>query len=457
MATRKIFVINGEETTKKQSSIGRNRGMARKSGNPNINYWSGLHVFTILCCCGLVMSILTLIPRHDPILDQKYWFEINILMAGTSFIMQANMVLDFVVLLGKRSLVTIRFFLKNWLAYFLTWIIGVCTIYVIWTMILEYNYPMPWWVFILYIPTKIVSVLSVPLMLLRGVSLDDESKKKLKNFVWFELCWLLTTLIKMLVGVIFEKLENTDAQCLVALLFPMAKRFVSYFLSKMMSRIVGSENERANFNLGAHINLSFGLFIAISILGSRPATVACMVVVDALMQLAMTYQIIKLHKKITADENGISNKQKDKVILKLVLAELCEGLLPLAYAVSFSMVYYGPNAELLGFGENNYWPVKIVGDVNRTFMIMLGLFLMDIVSLSLNSSILWIFCKVNLFKKLCSVLHKYWYILAIKMANDVWLHFCTNDVNFGNDNSGQFVWIQDATNISLTSKKMTEI
>ena len=138
------------------------------------------------------------------------------------------------------------------------------------------------------------------------------------------------------------------------------------------------------------------------------------------------------------------------------MAESCEGLVPLAYAVSFAMAYYGPNANLLGNGENNFWPVKVVEDVSWTFQVMLGLFLMDLVCLSLNSSILWIFCKVNLFKEFCLALRKYWYILAVKMTNDVFLHFFCKDVNVANDISGKFVWIRNEVNITLNSNS-TEI
>ena len=388
-------------------------------------------------------------PRHNSILDQSYWFEINIVTASTCFISTAFILLDFIVLFGKSSVVTIRFFLKNYLANFLTRVIGFLVIYMIWTKILEYNHPMPWWGLILYFPNKIVSVISVLLMLPREFSFEEDTKKKLKNFVWFEFGWILAGIIKTLLGTSFEKLRNTDAQCLMALMFLMSKKFVSFFLSKLMNRIVGSDNERANCNLTTHINLSYGVFIATCCIRARPATVVCLVAVDALMQLMMTYKIVKMHKNTTVDENGISNKQRQKALLKLVLAELCEGLVPLAYAVSFAMAYYGPNMELLGFGKNNLWPVKVVVDVSWTFQVMLGLFFIDIASLSLNSSIIWIFCKVNLVKELCSALQKYWYILAVKLANDVLLHLSALDVNFGNDLSGQFVWIENGKNVSL--------
>ena len=124
---------------------------------------------------------------------------------------------------------------------------------------------------------------------------------------------------------------------------------------------------------------------------------------------------------------------------------------PLAYALSFSMAFYGPNAELLGNVKSEYWQYEAVEDVNWTFLVMLGLFLIDIVCLALSLSILWIFSKVNLFEEFCSVLQKYWYILAVKLVYDVYLHFYIHDINFGYDLTGQYDWINDAKNISALS------
>ena len=130
--------------------------------------------------------------------------------------------------------------------------------------------------------------------------------------------------------------------------------------------------------------------------------------------------------------------------------ELCEGLIPLAYAISFAMAYYGPNAELLGNVKNGYWQYKVDEDISQTFLVMFGIFLMSIIFLALNSSILWIYSKVNLFKEICCVLKKYWYILAIKLVFGVWWQFYICDVNLATDSTGKFGWITNDRNISLT-------
>ena len=115
------------------------------------------------------------------------------------------------------------------------------------------------------------------------------------------------------------------------------------------------------------------MFVAVSLVGARSLTMFCMVMVDFLIQLNMTYQIIKLQKNVTFNDDEKSRKEKRTAVLKLTLAELSEGLVPLAYAMCFSMAYYGPNANLIGNVKNGYWHFKAVKEANWTFIVMLGL------------------------------------------------------------------------------------
>ena len=72
MATEKIFSITGKEVPKQEPSQSSDEEIAETSFAPRFNYWNGLHVFSILGGCTLAMSALTLIPRHNSILYQKY-------------------------------------------------------------------------------------------------------------------------------------------------------------------------------------------------------------------------------------------------------------------------------------------------------------------------------------------------------------------------------------------------
>ena len=127
--------------------------------------------------------------------------------------------------------------------------------------------------------------------------------------------------------------------------------------------------------------------------------------------------------------------------LKLLLAESIEGLIPLAYAIGFAMAYYGPNGHLLGNIKNEVWHYTAVHDASMTFTVMFALFTIDLISLLLNSAIVWTYCKINLLDKFCSVMQKYWYIMAVKMMNNIYFNFFCLDVNLAKDWTMKFDWI----------------
>ena len=365
-------------------------------------------------------------------------------------------ILDFRILFERSSFVTIFFFMKNFCATFLTWIIYFCMSYIIWTIVLEYNHPMPMVNQYGFFVTKVASISSILLMLPKEFLKEEGIKKKLKWFVLYQLSWQLIHVLKVLLIETFEKLKNTDAQCVIALLVPLAEGFTSFIIGKIMNKIAGKDNERANFSMESQINLGFRVFATTYLVEARNATVVSTVIISILQQMIMNYQIVKWHKKVTADENDLHKKQKRNAVLDLVLSELCEGLAPLAYALSFAMAFYGPNADLLGNVRSEYWQYTAVKDVSWTFMVMLGLFLLDIICLALNSSILWIFSRVNLLEEFGSVLKRYWFVLAVKLVYDVYLHFYVHDINFGNDTTQKYDWITNVKNVSASSN-MTEI
>ena len=127
--------------------------------------------------------------------------------------------------------------------------------------------------------------------------------------------------------------------------------------------------------------------------------------------------------------------------MKLVLAELCEGLVPLSYAFCFSMAYYGPNSRLIGNVGTSLWQYKATDDASRTLIVLFALFFMDLISLSLNATLIWIHANVNIIQKICGVLQEYWIAMAIVLATSNFMGFFSNDINLGMDMTFQFCWI----------------
>ena len=451
MSTEKVFVISGKGIRNERRSDKNNSKRDKSSVITSNIYWNGCHVLSILLICGITMSVSTLIPRHDSILEPAYWFEFNFVVGFALIIGTAEKITNLAILMEKGSLISIRLFIKIFLVSFLTWLLIYCFCYIIWTCILGYNHPIPLVGIFCGLPVGIVTTASLPLLLPGNEFTKKELKDMLKNFLLYQLAWIFVMIWQnSVLSRIFKNLENSNWQCIMALLIPASKLSTHRFLSKVLHRLVGTENEKATVLLTVSINVSYGMFVATRIVGAQIATVSCMIAVEVLMQLIMTYRIVK-HDKVNSHGLGKWKMEKKMAIRKLVFSELCEGLVPLGYAICFAMAYYGPNAKLIGNVKNGNWQYKAVDDANWTFLVMLGLFALDLVSLSLNAGIIWIFCHFDVLKEFCIVLQKYWWIMALMLAHVIQQYYFGNDVNLASDMTQEFNWITNDEAIITTS------
>ena len=96
------------------------------------------------------------------------------------------------------------------------------------------------------IPTIIVGNIAVTMFVPYDFVEIQEYKRKSKNFVKYQLLWIVIGSVKVILSPIFKALRYTDAQCVFAVLIPMAKRCTSLVLSKVMSQMVGTNCEKAN-------------------------------------------------------------------------------------------------------------------------------------------------------------------------------------------------------------------
>ena len=46
--------------------------------NRNASYWNGFHLFGIMIGCIMFNAIITILPQHNVIKEQQYWFELAI-------------------------------------------------------------------------------------------------------------------------------------------------------------------------------------------------------------------------------------------------------------------------------------------------------------------------------------------------------------------------------------------
>ena len=448
MTTSNIFYVSVEDVSREEQPESKSYG---RNNHPLVfvSYWNGLHILGILLLCTLVISVHTSIPRHNSILEPSYWFEVNTPAGMGLFLMTTVMILECIILTEDDSFASIHHFMRLYFFLFLSWIILYCTSYTLWSIVLGYNHPMPFIGLICYFPTKLLSIGSFTILLsLHRVS-ESRFMQKQKKFMLYELLWIFIILLNESLSIIFTKLKNSDLQCMIAILIPVFKRLAKSVLSKVVKKLVGTENARANVLLGVSTNITYGLFVATRLAGARNSTIICIALVDLLMQFMMSYKIVHLHAKVLNGDQETLQVEKNKEILKLVLAEMCEGLVPLVYAICFAMSYYGPNANFIGNVGIEVWGYKAVDDATRTFLLSFGMFALDLFSLLINTMIIWVNCKVNLFQEFCIVLHEYWYIVSLELILGAYLYFLSKDINLAYDWTFEFCWTMNNNKPSL--------
>lgn len=375
------------------SSEDENRG---KEDPANIShkwsYWNGLHLFSILGASIMTTSLITLIPGHNSIVYQEYWFEmVLVLILVLSTTTTISCVMDVFIYLDLESLASVNVVLKHYSRTMLAVVLPYGMCYVFWKHILNFNHPMPF----LGYSVLISWILTLPLvwfLIPPHLRAMKERRKQVMIYILLQFVWIMITVQKMGLTIIFENLA-AELQVMMAILIPLCRSFDHWIISNLVVKMSGRNNERANTLYSVSINLDAAVFVAVMLASANDLTVYCILCTEITLHLVSCYQIIKRSKKIRANDFRDEEMEKDELrsIEEVVLSETVEALVPLAYAASFATSYYGPNAKMIGNVRAQYWAYKPVDDVEPLYIAMMQMFTADMFCAAATGVIFWVF------------------------------------------------------------------
>ena len=237
---------------------------------------------------------------------------------------------------------------------------------------------------------------------------------RFKNRVW---CILIDLQYKGL-SFLFNMLPNA-IQWILAFVLPLVREVnykISYYL---MVESPTNEDGKENTIIGMY---GFhALYVAIR-LGQATTNITSILilVVDFALNLYSCHEVIKLHRAIVPDASSSSiklKKQRDSVLVKLILTEILEILAPLSYLITVLLAYYGPNAEILGNITNGCWHFKPIEDIGELVLSVTIMFLIDSSSIVIVGFWLLKTCSINFLDETFKVIREKWDAIAIIMAN----------------------------------------
>ena len=409
------------------------------------NYWHMLHLVTIIGITTLFLAPQTLIPRHNSIYYPNYWYEINVVIVPVgSIILVLRTMLEWFTFTKEKSILTTTVGLKVFASIYLPTISLAVFSRVYWTTLMGFPHPMPLHgIFVFFLGWFLcICAYRSGIVFPSDLRMNDGFKNKIKTYVMFDAWWLVMNFQKDVLSIGFKSITGYP-QCLFAVLIPFAKDMNKRILKKMVAKMVGNDDEMENVLLAVRLNIHYALFVAIRMNGAEDLTILSVLFVDFLLQSKMTIQIIKLNRQVlnNGEDRETISKRKEKEVLKLLMAELTEGLVPICYAIAFAMAYYGPNATLKGNVQSDIWQYEIVEDVARLFFIQGLLFGIDLFCVILNTLYVSKFGRVDLIMQFSKLLENYWIVVVIQMMDGIVFYFGLNDINMGLDMTLKFDWI----------------
>ena len=142
--SRAVFIVESCQTTDNSGEHTDDNNVDKIDDMKNVSYWNSLYIFGILMACFLNAAILFLIPRKNSILYPEFWYETLIyFVIGVLSRLSASHIVELFTFTRVQDLVTRSHYLKVFSTCSLSFAIPYCMSYVIWTLWLENNHPLP--------------------------------------------------------------------------------------------------------------------------------------------------------------------------------------------------------------------------------------------------------------------------------------------------------------------------
>ena len=393
----------------------------------------------------------TSIPRANSIFYQFYWWQLLLPDAANRLWGTGYHILRLATWFKEEALISFKNYLKIYLIIQIPYTICYISSYAIWTIYLRYNHPLPNLGVILWIISIVTIPVGLSFLFSTRVLTEKDFRRKLLIYTVHQL-WIALMVLLNRVLMYFWHIFPVGYQFFAAFILIGFREVDKRVQSKLVTMIMGIQDEAGAVLLSSGVNSRWAFFIAIRLPGAEYGTIFCTIALDFWLHAVTTFKIIKDYGKISNDKFINQKAEKNIKVTKLILAELIEGFAPIIYCVAVVMAYYGPNTHILTNVGNTIWSNAIsIEDLAYLIVVMLAMLAFDILSALINSFCLWKIANINMLQQLSCVLEKYWLFIAINLALYVITFFPANDVNLGMDRTNHFQWISDEGLINLVN------
>ena len=407
------------------------------------SYWNSLYIFGILAACCLNAAILFLIPRRNSILHPEFWYEtLFYIVIGVSTRHSASHILELFVFTNLQDLLKKSHYLKVFLTCSLSFVVPYCMSYLVWTGWLGKNHPLPSLGSFMVFGEFSINIVSFWFFFSPELRKQQVIRRQAKAFLIFRLWAFLNTSARAALSAI----AKSSIPWLLIMLIPLFRNFGIWVAERIVNRFPEANNEDVRFLLRSEMMINYTTYVAGRVTTLNLTTIYGILSVELALHVIACYKIVNISNKIEEEVQSTENMKKIKDrredIQTLVMSEFTEVVVPIAFVLVFSIVFFGPNASLMNGVGNSFFGGNVMEDSQVFYLGILQMFAFDVLVMIITAISLKCLCNINLFREFCKVMKKYWILFLIKIPS-ITVYYALSDVNLGMDESTRYLWITD--------------
>ena len=395
---------------------------------PSLLIYNLLYVFIILFVSILWSTPATLIPAQNAIQYPEYWWEVLVTGSLTIALYLAGVtILDWKVLYNLTYFQLLYPFIGLFANALVSLAVSWCICYFIWTPWLGYNNPMPFVGMICYVISNFSHFIAIWFLFPKEQKTKTGYRMKILAYLGYRLWHLFYVQQQLALKTIMVKLP-LSIQWLVAFVVPILRELNLKVLKRILKHAVDSDKTsitRSNLiaTISTFVNNTFWIAIVVSSLASQ-TTGYSMLAVDFTLNVFDTWQVIKLNRKISPKDEMKKKEhvhEKKEATMELVAVEMIEMLVPIAYVITFTIAFYGTNAELIGGVKFGGWQHKEVEDLISFSSDLMMMFGIDLLALTISGILLWKFAYANILSEGFDVMKMYCPFISVRIGGTIFL------------------------------------
>ena len=385
-------------------------------------YLQGCFGIFIMIGAILYSMLITCWPQQNIIKYPENWFEpLPPIIIGYHVVDAANTLFSLTTVMNSNIIRCWRKYFQLFVWIVIGFIIPYIGVYIIWVHVLSYNYPMP---FIGNICLSISYITKIIAFWFLFPNSNRGNKEYRKRLIWtmflFPTFFFIAQVYSQLSS-IFLNVPLHFQWCL-GFLLPMLKKFNMWFSSKIAFKAAGGATLSAKIAMICAVG-GIHSFMIVLLLASKvqPTTAYLVMILDSLPNLWSVVSIVRMHKKqVISTSPGDINQIRTRIqesFTCLTLKEFLELLIPIIYGVSFVIAFYGPNADILGNVQNDYWQFEKTNSLVDKLSNVGIFFCVDSFRALISASVIWYFSGLNVYKPYCYIMLHYGFLILFYLSS----------------------------------------